>query len=132
MVIDFAIAATSDCRFGAWSTGLLTGTDVTNYLNELTVFTLYFFGCPATGTVTAPLADGLIPPALQGHSFTTADLAALSQDYLAAIEQSLADNGSPALTTAQVTAINAQLAAVAARVPNVTSSNSLTFSTCPP
>lgn len=129
-VIDFATAVTNDCRFGTWSTGLLSSSDVTNYLNDLLAYTLYFFGCPATGTVTGPLSDGLIPAALQGHSFTTADLAALSQLYAAAVEQALADSGLPALSQAQQSAITAQLAAVAARVPNVVSSSSYTFSTC--
>lgn len=130
IVIDFATILTNDCRFGTWSTGVLTEQNVIDYLNALTPFALYFFGCPATGTVIGPLAQGLIPPALQGHAFTTADLAALSADYVAGIQQALVDFGAPPLTSAESSAINAQLSALNARVPNVTTSSSYTFSNC--
>ena len=46
------------------------------------------------------------------------------------IEQTLSDNGSPPLTAAQITAINGQLSSAASRVHGVTSSSTLTYSTC--
>jgi hypothetical protein len=131
IVIDFATAISNDCRFGQWSTGLLTEEDVVDYLNDLLGFTLYFYGCPATGTVTGPLDFGLIPAALASRTFTTADLAALSAAWSAAIAQALSDNGSPPLSAAQVNAINAQLAFLASRVPGTVNSPKFTFSTCP-
>jgi hypothetical protein len=130
IVGDFLPVISSDCRFGTRAT-VLTNPQIIDYLNALTPFTLYFFGCPATGTVTGPLGLGVIPPALMGHTFTTADLAALSADYVAAIQQALTDFGLPPLTSAQLSAINAQLSALSARVPNVVNSTTYTFSNCP-
>jgi hypothetical protein len=129
-VDEFAPIISADCRFGNLFNGL-TGTDVVNYLNELLNFGLYFFGCPATGTVTGPLADGIVPPALVGHTFTSADLAGLNADYLAAVNQGLSDFGAPPLTPAQEAAVSAQLTAVAARYTPQTNSSNFTFSTCP-
>jgi hypothetical protein len=56
--------------------------------------------------------------------------AALSQGYLQAIHQSLSDEGATPLTAAQRTAIRAQLASAASRVPGIKSSSALSFSTC--
>ena len=53
-------------------------------------------------------------------------------EYVHAIEQSLSDNGSPALTPAQITAIQSQLASAASRVKGITQSSQLSFSTCLP
>jgi hypothetical protein len=129
IVNDFLVTFGPDCRFGTIGNGL-TNQQILDYLNGLAPFTLYFFGCPATGTVTGPLTFDLLPAPLFGHQVTTADLAALSADYVAGIQQALADFGAPPLTSAQLTAINAQLAALAARVPNVVNSSSYTFSNC--
>jgi hypothetical protein len=130
ITLDYAIAVSGDCRFGQWAS-LLDGNDVATWLNDLLAFNLYFFGCPATGTVTGPLSFSLIPPALASRTFTTADLAALSATFSAAVAQALSDNGSPPLTAAQTSAVNAQLAALAAAVPGTVSSSTFTFSTCP-
>ncbi len=130
IVIDFAIALSSDCRFGQWGPPLLSDADTTNYLNDLLAFTLQFFGCPE-GT-TAPLTFGLIPSALLSHSFTRADLDALSDTYAAAVAQALSDNGSPPLKPAQAKALDAKLNRLAHMVPDQVKSGAFTFSTCAP
>ena len=82
--------------------------------------------------MTGPLSCGLIPPALASHGVTTADLAARSSFYSAAIAQSLVDFSAPPLTAAQTAAINAQLAYLApAGFPGAVGSPSYTYSTCP-
>lgn len=129
-VLDFAMAITNDCRFGQWAPPLLTSTDVTNYLNDLLAFTLQFFGCPVEGT-TGRLTFGLIPSALNGHKFTTADLDALADAYSAAVAQTLSDSGVPPLTADQAQAIDAKLMRLAHRVPGRVHSHKFTFSTCP-
>jgi hypothetical protein len=103
---------------------------VVNYLNGMLASTLQFFGCAEQGT-TSRLTYFLIPQSLAGHSFTTADLDALNDWYLAAVEQSLSDNGSPPLTNEQVYLINRKLTRLSRRVPNVHRSSDYTFSTCP-
>jgi hypothetical protein len=128
-VIDFAIAITGDCRFGQWGPPLLTDTDVANYLNDLLGFTLQFMGCPVEGTTT-PLTYGLIPSALAGDRFTTADLNALSNAYVAAVQQGLSDSGLPALSDQQIRDMHLKLDRLASRVPNVKHSRKFTFSTC--
>jgi hypothetical protein len=129
IVFDFAIAVTSDCRFGQWAPPLLSNDDVVNYLNDLTAFTLQFMGCPAD-TTTTPLTFGLIPSALDGDRFTTADLLALSEAYTQAVSQALSDNGSPPLTAAQLDQIEAKLLRLARHVPKTVPSRHFTFSTC--
>jgi hypothetical protein len=131
IVFDFAIAVTSDCRFGEWSNGLLTDDDVINYLNDLTAFTLQVSGCPSSDTTT-PLSFDLIPSALDNHKFTTADLDALVDIYSASVAQALSDNGSPALTARQAKELDAKLTQLARRVDNVNRSRKYTFSTCEP
>ncbi len=59
-------------------TGRAHAVGIVTYVNDLITFSLYFFGCPATGTDAGPLAFQLIPRAFAGRSFTTADVAALS------------------------------------------------------
>jgi hypothetical protein len=129
MVIDFLTSIGSDCRFGSEFNGF-TITDLLQYINDLTNFTLYFFGCPFVGTNAGPLSFALIPQKLQSHAFTTADLNALSALYVSAIAQALSDNGSPALTSAQSTAINATLAYLQTNVSGTVNSSSFSFSTC--
>jgi hypothetical protein len=128
-VIDFAIAITNDCRFGQWGPGLLTDTDVVNWLNDLLAFTLKFMGCPAEG-VTTQLAYALIPSALAGDRFTTADLNALSDTYVAAVQQGLSDSGLPPLSDQLIRDMHIKLDRLASRVPNVKHSRNFTFSTC--
>jgi hypothetical protein len=129
IVFDFAIAVTNDCRFGEWAPPLLTDADVATYLNDLNAFTLQFMGCPAEGTTT-PLSFGLIPSALDGNQFTTADLAALANTYIQAITQAVSDNGSPPLSSDELDAIHAKLIRLARHVPNTVPSGAFTFSTC--
>jgi Carboxypeptidase regulatory-like domain len=130
IAIDFAIAISSDCRFGQWA-NLLTSDDVILYLDDLTSFTLYFFGCPFVGTNAGPLSFALIPRKLQSRVFTTADLNGLSATYAAAVAQALSDNGSPPLTGAQSASVNATLAYLQTTVPGTITSPNFTFSTCP-
>ncbi len=131
IVLDFAIALTSDCRFGHLADGsLLSSADISAYLNDLLSFTLDFFGCPVPGTQTGPLTFGLIPAPLQSDVFTTADLNAFSATYAAAIAQALSDNGSPALTPLQSLAVDAKLLLLEHTVKKVVLSTKFTFSTC--
>jgi hypothetical protein len=129
IVLDFAIALTSDCRFGRLAT-LLSADDVTNYLNSLLGFGLQFFGCPFIGTLTGPLTDGLIPAPLQSHAFSTADLSAMDAIFAAAVAQAFSDSGLPPLSASETNAINAQLAFLASKVPGTVNSPNLTLSTC--
>jgi hypothetical protein len=133
IVFDFAIALTSDCRFGHFSDGtVLSSSDVADYLNALLPYTLTFLGCPIPGSGVGPLAFGLIPPSLQSSTFTTADLNAMSALYSAAIAQALSDNGSPPLTRLQTLAIDAKLLVEELTVKNVVRSSKFTYSTCTP
>jgi hypothetical protein len=131
IVFDFASAVTSDCRFGEWAPPLLNDTDVINYLNDLSAFTLQFMGCPTEGTDT-PLTFALIPSSLAGHPFTTADLEALAEAYTAAVSQSLADFGAAPLPAGELNEIHAKLLRLALHVPHTALSGHFTFSTCAP
>jgi hypothetical protein len=132
MLIDLPAFNGTDCRFGKFGPPLLSSLDVSQTIGQLSNFILYFMGCPYVGTQIGPLVDGLVPQVLlsRGVHFTTADLQALSDDYVAAIKQTLSDNGSPPLTSAQLSAIQAQLAFLASKVPGTVNSSTLTFSTC--
>lgn len=132
-LLNFANAIFADCRFGAWFSGpgALTDPDIVTYVNDLTTFGLYFFGCPATGTEVAPLSFQLIPRAFASRTFTTADVQALSAAYAAAVAQAVSDIGSPPLDAAQTNAINTQLAFLAGRLPHLTNSTTFSSSTCP-
>jgi hypothetical protein len=131
ITIQFVIAASSDCRFGGWD-ALLNASDVATYLNDLIAFTLQFFGCPEEPGTTGPLTYALIPVALAGQEFTTADVDALSAEYLGAVQSALADNGSPPLTDEQAFEVSAKLSRLAHRVPNLVRSRDFNFSTCAP
>ncbi len=124
----------ADCRFGQWNDPPIVNmfTVVGFFQQDLAfrLFMLQLFGCAEAGNLDGPLGFPLIPPDLAKLKFTTADLAALQQELVQAIGQALSDNGSPALTAAQTTAINAQLSSATKRVAGVTSSSSLTYSTC--
>jgi len=133
ITFDFLNVIATDCRFGQWfsGSGALTETDFVQYVNDLITFSLYFFGCPATGTEAGPLTFQLIPAAFAGRTFTTADVAALSTVYSTAIAQSLSDAGAAALTPAQAAAVNNQLSFLAGRVPHLVTSSTFSASTCP-
>lgn len=132
ILFGFVGPVSSGCQFGQWSEGLLTPSDVATYLNDLLSFTLQFFGCPVEPGTTGPLTYGLIPAALAGDRFTTADLDVLSDTYLAAVQQMLAENGAPPLTADQAALVAARLHRLARRVPNTVVSRQLNFSTCAP
>ena len=131
---DFLNINFVDCRFGQWNNPPIVNdfTDVTiiQWDTALNTFTLQLFGCALQGNLVGPLPFPLIPPVLTSLPFTTADLAALQDEYVQAINQTLSDNGSPPLTAAQIAAIDAQLSSAASRVHGVTKSNTLTYSTC--
>jgi hypothetical protein len=133
ILVDFANTVFADCRFGKWfsGSGALTEDQIVQYVNDLNVFGMYFFGCPATGTVTGPLSFSLIPEAFAGKTFTTADVAALSADYEAGIAQAFVDGGaSPPFTSAQNASVATQINFLAGRVPGLVTSSSFTYSTC--
>ena len=131
---DFLNINFVDCRFGQWNNPPIVNefTDVTiiQWETALNTFTLQLMGCALQGNLVGPLAFPLIPPVLASLPFTTADLAALQDEYVQAVEQTLSDNGSPPLSAAQIAAINSQLSSAASRVHGVTSSSTLTYSTC--
>jgi hypothetical protein len=133
IVIDYLTALTADCRFGHWSDGtVLSNTDILNYLNSLIGYTLTFLGCPVPDSGISPLSYGLVPAPLASHTFTTADLHALSTLYAGGISQMLSDIGAPPLTPAQTLAIKAKLALLELTVKKIVPSTKFTFSTCAP
>ena len=122
----------TDCRFGQFAPPLFNSVTAGQTIVQLNNFILYLLGCPYVGTQIGPLSDGLVPSFLlaDGYHFTTADLQALSDDLVAGIQQTLSDNGSAALTSAQLSAIQSQLAYLQTTVPGQIKSSSYTFSTC--
>jgi hypothetical protein len=128
----FSPVSGTDCRFGQWVPPLFNDLTATQTLIQLQNFILYFLGCPYVGTQIGPLNDGLVPTTLlnQGFKFTTADLQALSDDFVAALNGALEAAGAPDLTAAQVSAVQAQLAYLATTVPGQVKGSTFTFSTC--
>ena len=134
------VLASNDCRFGKWQVPPIVN-DFTfvgvlqQQGNNLSLFTLQLFGCALANNLVGPLSlqGSLIPPDLirAGLTFTTADLAALEDEYMASVTQGLADLGAGPLTAAQLTAIRAQLDYAASTTPGVIASSKLTYSTCP-
>jgi hypothetical protein len=100
-------------------------------LNDLLAFTLELMGCPFQGLQAGPLTDRLVPAFFASHTFSTADLQALSDLYVAAFNQAFADAGLPPPTAAQVSALQAQLTYLQSKVPNKTTGSNFPFSTCP-
>jgi hypothetical protein len=138
--VESNVLGANDCRFGKWQTAPIVN-DFTfvgvleQQTNDLNLFGLQLFGCALANNLTGPLnlQGALIPPDLMqaGLKFTTADLAALEDEYMAAINQALADFGVGPLTAAQTTALRAQLDYAASTTPGVTVSSALSYSTCP-
>jgi len=128
---NFAPLVGTDCRFGQWAS-IFNFNEANDYVVDLELFILYLMGCPYVGTQIGPLTDALVPAPLvaAGFKFTTADVAALTQDFLSDVESVLSANGTP-LTSGQVTGLTAQLAYLQDNVPNVINSSSLSYSTCP-
>jgi hypothetical protein len=118
----------ADCRFGNLGNAFPSELAVFTYLGNITDFILESLGCPYVGTLIGPLTDELAPP---GITLTTADVAALSADYIASIQETLAENGSPALTSAQLAPLQAELTYLQANVPGAIQSSNYTYSTCP-
>lgn len=138
-VIAFAESVSTDCRFAQWGAALADVNDggsanLAQYLNDLLAFTLKFFGCPVEPTPTPrdPFSYGLIPFVLEGDRFTTADLDALSDEYLAGVQQALAASGAAPLTDEQVFLVQAKLRRLARRVPKTVVSRDFNFSSCAP
>ncbi len=131
ILFSFPAIIGTDCRFGQFN-NLFSLDAINEYLEQLEFFIVYIAGCPYVGTQAGPLTDALVPQPLvaQGFKFTTADVQALSDDFVAGFQAALTANGTP-LTNAQVTALQAQLTYLQGNVPNVVSSSSLSYSTCP-
>jgi len=126
-------------RFGKWTIPPIVN-DFSPFAGSqqnlaLNLFTLQLFGCAVADNLTGPLnlQGTLIPTDLVrvGLTFTTADISALEDDYIAAINQALADFGLVPLTGTQTTALRAQLDYAASKVPGVVASSKLSYSTCP-
>jgi hypothetical protein len=124
----------ADCRFGQWNNppivNLFEPIGLTVDEVAINAFGLQLFGCGLAGNIVGPLSFPFKLTDLASLEFTTGDLAALSQEYVEAISQALSDNGSPPLTAVQISEFNAQLASAASRVPGITKSSTLNFSTC--
>ncbi len=124
----------ADCRFGQWNNppivNLFTALGLDQDDETIDFFGLQLLGCGLQGNIAGPLPFPFVLTDLRSLSFTTADLAALSDEYVQAISQALSDNGSPPLTAAQVSAFEAQLTSAASRVPGVVVSSTLSFTTC--
>jgi hypothetical protein len=139
-VVTSDVLSANDCRFGKWQVPPISQ-DFTfvgvleQQGNDLGLFTLQLFGCALADNLVGPLGlqGSLIPPDLvrAGLTFTTADLSALEDEYVAAINQALSDFGLASLTAAQTTAIRAQLDYAARTTPGVIASSKLSYSTCP-
>jgi hypothetical protein len=138
--VESDVFAANDCRFGKWQLAPIVNDFspvgvLDQQANDLSLFTLELFGCALANNLTGPLSlqGSLIPPDLikAGLKFTTADLAALEDEYMAAINQGLADFGVGPLTAAQTTALRAQLDYAASTTPGVVASSQLSYSTCP-
>jgi hypothetical protein len=132
ILLDLPFINSTDCRFGKFNTLLGTEPALSQTIDQLQNFILYFFGCPFVGTEIGPLTDGLLPAPLlaQGFHFTTADVQALSDDFVISIETTLASIGAPALTSAQLSAVQTQLAYLQSNLTGVVKSSTFTFSTC--
>jgi hypothetical protein len=115
---DFLNLLYADCRIEAMGAPpVITSTEGADYLNQVTIWTLAFFGCPDPTQDLGPFNGfGLIPKSLSGHTFTTADVRLLEDMYVAGINQALTDNGSPILTVDQTTQVRASLVSWAASV----------------
>jgi hypothetical protein len=96
---NFITVVSTDCRVAGAFTAA-GGVDMgTAWVNELPDYITQLFGCSAAG----PLTYDLPPPELAGytaghfkvvgHVYTTADLNALSQDFVLAAQQVLAGQG---------------------------------------
>ncbi len=131
--------ALNDCRFGKWQAAPIVN-DFTfvgvleQQTTNLDIFTLQLFGCAAVNNLIGPLnlLGSLVPPDLiqKGLKFTTADVSALEDEYMAAINQALADFGLGPMTPAQASAIRAQLDFAASKTPGLVASSTLSYSTC--
>lgn len=131
IVNDYAIVLGGDCRFGQWTPPTFPVDAIVAYLNDLVAFTLELFGCPFQGLQAGPLTDRLVPAFFSSHVFTTAELQALTDDYVAGFQQAFADFGLPPPTAAQVSALRAQFTYLQSKVPNSAAGSSFGFSTCP-
>ena len=122
---DFLNLVYADCRVEAMaSMPVLTSGDIGNYWDQVTEWTLAFFGCPDPSQPLGPFNGfGLIPQPLIGHAFTTADVQLLEDMYVAGINQALSDNCAtpPALTADQTNQVRASLESWASSVSPVTS-----------
>ncbi len=120
-----------ECRLVGLTTGFTNQQNV-DYSAQVTAWTLAFFGCPQPNDGGA-LKFGLIPPSQSNHVFTTAELQVISEDYLQAVKDAVANPSTgftpPALTQAQIDQINAQLKYLADSY-GATQSSVDSFSTC--
>lgn len=130
----------NDCRFGKWQLEPIVD-DLTfvgvleQEENNLNLFALELFGCGLADNIVGPLnlLGSLIPPDLiqAGLEFTTADVAALEDEYMAAVNVGLSDVGAPPLTAPQAAAVRAQLDYAASKTPGIVASSKLSYGTCP-
>jgi hypothetical protein len=114
VVNQFVSIFGSDCRLTNFAGAI---TNPTGYVNTLIGWTEAFLGCPDPSQFdSGSIGYALIPAELSGHVFTQADLNALSQDWLLAIEASSSQDAPVPLNLnatqiAQLQALLAQLQA---------------------
>jgi hypothetical protein len=104
--------------------------DGANYFINFTAWAVAFFGCPDPNSAYPTRIFGLVPPGLENHVFTTADLQLLSSYWEQAIALTLSDSGLPPFTTDQNAAIHTELQRLSAML-QPESSNRYTFDACP-
>ena len=115
---------TADCRFGQWNNppivNMFTALGITQDIGAINLFGLQLFGCALAGNLVGPLPFPFILTDLKSLSFTTADLAALSQEYVQAPRSgALGPGGAGALPAypPKSRAVTAQLTSAAGRGP---------------
>jgi hypothetical protein len=137
--------ATTDCNISALlnasndagTGGLLSTAEADNYsVYQLETYILSFIGCPSPGAGSGPDGGvvppfGLIPEALAGGVFTTADLSLLSTYWSLAIQNAVSQTTGVLLTAEQISAIQGELDCEAALEPGVVQSTRYNYSTCP-
>jgi hypothetical protein len=127
--IGFANAAYADCRIKAMQTSMSEQQQVA-WANRLIAWNLEFFGCGSNVKDGGPLSFDLNDTGVS-HVYTTADVAALVESFMAGLAQAITDIEGTPLSTSVTENIRARLEALGAAQSGVLNSPVYTYSTCP-
>jgi len=128
----FYTAVSQDCRLANFFSSIPSQDDRISYGNNLSGWLEMLVGCPDLGPLDGgPIGYSIIPDALAGHTFTTADLDLLSSLMVNALDTSLQSYGGPALTSDERAAITALLAYYQKTVSNQDVSDVYSLASCP-